>query len=83
MAHHGQNGVSKEVYEAINPKICFFNCPEWLWNNDNGNGYNSGTWQTIEVRNWLENLGTTNFVAYNGDQTIRLTSKGFEILENN
>lgn len=78
MAHHGQNGVTKEVYDVIKPTICFFNCPEWLWNNDNGGGYNSGKWQTVEVRSWLEEMNTTNFVAFEGDQTIRLTSKGFK-----
>ena len=78
MAHHGQYGVTKEVYDVIKPTICFFNCPKWLWNNDNGGGYNSGKWQTVEVRSWLEEMNTTNFVAFEGDQTIRLTSKGFE-----
>lgn len=36
MSHHGQNGVTKDVYDAISPEVCFYNCPEWLWNNDNG-----------------------------------------------
>lgn len=81
MAHHGQNGVTKEVYDYIDPEICFFNCPEWLYNNDNGGGYNSGNWKTIIVREWLEEMNTENFVAYEGDQTIRLTKKGYEKLE--
>ena len=36
MAHHGQNGVGKEVYDVIDPTICFFNAPKWLYENDNG-----------------------------------------------
>ena len=36
MAHHGQNGVGKEVYDVIDPSICFFNAPKWLYENDNG-----------------------------------------------
>ena len=71
MAHHGQNGVTKEVYMAIKPKICFFNSPEWLYNNDNGGGYNSGKWQSIEVRSWVDELGADSILAYEGDQTIK------------
>ena len=36
MAHHGQNGVGKEVYDVIDQSICFFNAPKWLYENDNG-----------------------------------------------
>ena len=83
MAHHGQNGVTKEVYDAINPEICFFNAPEWLYNNDNGNGYNSGKWQSIEVRKWMEEKDTINILAFKGDQTVRFTRDGFEKIDNN
>ena len=81
MAHHGQNGVSKDVYEAIDPEICFFNCPEWLYNNDNGNGYNSGKWKTVEVRSWVDELGAKSYKAFEGNQTIRFTSDGFVKVE--
>lgn len=37
MSHHGQQGASKELYEAINPTICLWPTPTWLWNNDAGN----------------------------------------------
>lgn len=84
MAHHGQNGVKKEVYEAINPEVCFFNAPKWLYDNNlNNQGYNTGNWKTIEVRSWLEELGTTNYIASDGDQTINFTSKGLEKIEEN
>ena len=77
MAHHGQNGVTKEVYDAIDPDVCFYNSPKWLWNNDNGGGENSGSWQTLIVRNeWLKDKGVTNYVAFEGDQTVRFTSEG-------
>lgn len=83
MAHHGQNGVSKEVYEAINPDICCFNIPEWLYNNDNGNGYNSGSWQSIEVRSWVQELGAKSVLAFEGDQTLQFTSTGIFLKELN
>ncbi len=78
MAHHGQYGVTQEVYKAIDPELCFFNSTVALWNNDQGGGYNTGNWQTVIVRGWLNELGTTNFVAYEGNQTIKLTKDGYE-----
>lgn len=79
MAHHGQNGVTKEVYEAIQPQICCFNAPEWLYNNDNGGGYNSGNWQSIEVRGWVEELGAQSILAFEGDQTLKFTDSGISL----
>ena len=81
MAHHGQNGLKKEIYEIIHPTLCFFNCPEGLYNNDNGGGYNSGNWASLDVREWMQEMNTTNFVAFEGDQTIRFTESGYEICE--
>ena len=85
MAHHGQNGVIQEVYDAIDPKICFFNCPKWLYDNDDGNGYNSGNWQSIEVQSWIENnerkTKSTLFKAYEGDVTLKITDKGYTIID--
>ena len=78
MAHHGQNGVTEEVYKAIAPELCFFNTPEWLYNNDNGNGYDSGKWQSIIVRGWLEALGTKNILAFEGDRTVNFTEYGLQ-----
>ena len=71
MAHHGQAGATKELYEAISPKICLWPTPEWLWNNDSGEGYNSGSWKTLETRTWMKELGITeNYVEKDGDISI-------------
>ncbi len=83
MAHHGQYGVTQEVYKAIDPELCFFNSTVALWNNDQGGGYNTGKWQTVIVRGWLNELGTTNFVAYEGNQTVRFTKDGYEKVDLN
>ena len=77
MAHHGQNGATKEVYDEIAPEVCFYNCPKWLWDNDNGGGENSGPWKTLIVRNeWMKDKNVQNYVAFEGDQTFRYTSEG-------
>ena len=67
MAHHGQNGVGKDVYEAIKPSACLWPTPDWLWDNDTGKGKGSGPWKTLEVRQWMESMGVTrNFIAKDG-----------------
>lgn len=73
MAHHGQNGATKELYQAISPKICLWPTPEWLWNNDPGTGYNTGIWKTIETRSWMEELNIqNNYIEKDGDITIEI-----------
>lgn len=73
MAHHGQSGAEKEVYEQVKPKICLWPTTEWLWNNDPGTGYNTGTWTTIQTREWMESLGVKeNYIEKDGDITINI-----------
>lgn len=71
MSHHGQYGVSRDVYAAVNPQIALWPCPLWLWNNDNGEGIGSGDWNTLETRQWMEELGVkVNYCIKDGDQII-------------
>lgn len=74
MAHHGQNGVSKWVYEKINPKICMWPTPDWLWDNNNGLGFNTAEYKTIETRNWIidEMQVKNNYVSKDGDLLIEI-----------
>lgn len=73
MAHHGQNGVDKNVYEQIMPEICLWPTPEWLWNNDSGNGYNTGNWTTLETRRWMEEFKVKeHFIEKDGDLSFRV-----------
>ncbi len=73
MAHHGQRGVARPVYEAVAPKACFWCAPKWLWDNDAGKGYNTHDWETVIVRGWMEELGVKHhFVIKDGDHVIDL-----------
>ena len=73
MAHHGQAGVAKTLYAAISPKICLWCTPQWLWDNDAGQGYNTHTWQTVIVRGWMEELGAQRHIdAKDGTQSLTL-----------
>lgn len=68
MAHHGQCGVGKNVYEAVRPEKCIWCTPLWLWNNDAGKGFNTHVWKTVEVRGWMEELGVRkNITLIDGD----------------
>lgn len=61
MAHHGQDGVDRNFYEAVAPEVCLWPTPSWVWDNRNGN------LKTLEVRAWMEDLGVKkNYVAKDG-----------------
>lgn len=59
MAHHGQAGCSKEFYQAVKFRACLWPTPIWVYNNDLGQGFNTGHLKTIEVRGWMDELGIT------------------------
>lgn len=66
MAHHGQNGVGQAVYQAINPSVCLWPTPAWLWNNS-GNRY-----RIAETKGWISRLNVQqHYCTKDGDQTIR------------
>lgn len=73
MAHHGQAGATKQLYEMIQPTICLWPTPEWLWNNDVGKGKGMGPWKTLETRDWMEELKVKkNYVAKDGNCEIEI-----------
>lgn len=73
MAHHGQNGVTFDVYKAIDPDVCFWDTPLWLWNNDAGNGFNTHIWQTVIVRDWIDEIGVEkHFITKDGTNVVEL-----------
>ncbi len=50
MAHHGQGGVSKVVYDRIDASVRIWPTPLWVWNNPN-------TYAIEDTRKWV-NYGT-------------------------
>lgn len=72
MAHHGQDGVDESVYRVIDPEICLWPTPEWLWNNMKNGQIDDGPWKTLTVRKWMENLGVQrHYCIKDGDQIIQ------------
>jgi beta-lactamase superfamily II metal-dependent hydrolase len=74
MAHHGQNGVTKEFYAEVAPEVCIWHAPKWLWDNDAGKGFNTHCFRTVEVRQWMDEIGTVkkNIVDMDGTQVYEL-----------
>ena len=73
MAHHGQNGATKELYEVIKPTICLWPTPEWLWKNETEKGENTGPFKTFETRKWMEELNVnTHYIAKDGDLKLKI-----------
>lgn len=64
MAHHGQNGTSREFYDAIDieSSIRLWPSPQWLWNADENTPY-----QINQVKQWVgvstDTVGTKDIVA--------------------
>ena len=56
MSHHGQNGVDEAFYQAVRPTCCLWPTPKWQWENDAGDGPETGPWRTFEVREWMRKL---------------------------
>ena len=69
MSHHGQNGVTREVYERIAPKACIWPSPSWLYECQVGNREG---FLTYETKAWIEEMGIKeNYCIKDGDVTIR------------
>lgn len=73
MTHHGQEGMDKETYFYIHPKACLWASPDWLWDNDPGTGFDTGIWQTVRTREWMQELGVKqHYVEKDGIIKIEL-----------
>lgn len=82
LAHHGNWGVTEEVYKAIKPSVAFVNANKDLYENNRGEGYNTGNYTSIIIRGWLENIGCKTFYkAYEGDQVVLFNSEGINLIE--
>ena len=57
MAHHGQKGVREEFYRSIDFRACLWPTPLWLYDNDRGEGFNTASYKTVEIRDLMDSLG--------------------------
>jgi beta-lactamase superfamily II metal-dependent hydrolase len=72
MAHHGQQGVSKNFYRTVKFKACLWPTPSWVYNNDAGKGFNTHILKTVEIRELIDSLGIqSNYISWKGLTHIR------------
>ncbi len=72
MAHHGQQGVSKDFYRTVKFKACLWPTPSWVYNNDVGKGFNTHILKTVEIRELIDSLGIqSNYISWKGLAHIR------------
>ncbi|MBR4308363.1 MAG: MBL fold metallo-hydrolase [Oscillospiraceae bacterium] len=67
MAHHGQNAVPKSVYVAIDPDIALWPTPDWVYTPSS-----SSELTTNYTKQWMKDLGVTNYVSKDGLKKISL-----------
>lgn len=84
MAHHGHMNCGMEVYAAIQPEICLWCCPDWLYNEPEVPDYladyerakrmgRTRMYGTAVTRKWMEQLGVkTHYVTKDGTHRIVL-----------
>ena len=73
MSHHGQSGAARIFYKTVNPKACLWPTPQWLWDNDFGEGFDTHIFTTVETRMWMDKLGVKHhIVSKDGTQVITL-----------
>lgn len=77
MSHHGQNGVEREVYEAIRPSYCIWPTPSWVWHNLGKGGYDTGIYNTIVTRGWISAMHCVkrHYLMIDGTQVIDFESE--------
>ena len=57
VAHHGQKGCDEHFYKTVKFRACLWPTPIWIWNNDEGKGFNTGSLKTFETRGWMDEIG--------------------------
>jgi beta-lactamase superfamily II metal-dependent hydrolase len=75
MAHHGQQGVTEEFYQRIQPKYCFWPTPEWLWKNNVPNW----NFKTPETASWMKKLNTVNILNF--EYTVMFDTETKEVVK--
>ena len=65
MAHHGQHGVDREVYQAVHARAALWPTPQWLY--ELPDPAMKKTYATLQVRQWMKELGVQkNYVMKDG-----------------
>ena len=64
LAHHGQQGGGKLLYQTLRGRYALWNAPKWLYENDGGGGPGTGPYRSDETKRWLVELGMESIFAF-------------------
>jgi len=70
MAHHGHGCVGADVYMHIQPRVCIWNAPRWLYEED-GSLQDYRCYGTKRTRFWMEKIGVKEHIV-TGDGTAKI-----------
>lgn len=81
LAHHGQSGVTYDVYASVRPSAALWCTPQWLWdNNQDGRGPGSGPWTVEQTRGWLASLDVRyHVISKDGSHKITMNEGSYRI----
>jgi beta-lactamase superfamily II metal-dependent hydrolase len=58
LAHHGQNGCTSKFYDHCSAmKIALIPAAQWIYDNNNGGGFNSGKLLSLSMRSYIRERG--------------------------
>lgn len=57
IAHHGQRGCDENFYKTVEFRYALWPTTLPIWNNDMGEGYNTGILETFNTRRWIMEKG--------------------------
>ena len=70
LAHHGQAGGCKKLYSLTHAKYALWTAPKWLYDNDIGEGPESGPYISKITKEWLKELNIKSLTAFDKDLII-------------
>lgn len=69
MGHHGNGGLSDAFYQAVNPKVAFFDAPDWLLKDT------TGKYDTPENVALMEGMGSRIYAFNSAPNSVYLKAK--------
>lgn len=73
LAHHGQSGGSYNLYQLTYANYALWCAPKWLFDNDLGQGYNTGPFTSEQTKSWLSKLHIKSITAF--EKTVIINQK--------
>lgn len=64
LAHHGQSGGSYNLYQLTYSKYALWCAPRWLFDNDLGDGFDTGPFTSSTTKRWLSELNIKSITAF-------------------